>query len=85
MSEMTEDQVRAEVREFLEKNWDVNRSLLEWRNILVDSGWGAPHYPVEWHGKGLPAAMSLVVDEVFREFDAVGAAEGWGLGIGNGE
>ncbi len=40
MSEMTEaamseSEVRAEVREFLEANWDVNRSLLEWRNILV--------------------------------------------------
>ena len=75
MTEMTETQVRDEVRAFLKENWSTDRSLIEWRNILVDSGWGAPHYPVEWWGKGLPAAMSLVVDEVFREFDAVGAAK----------
>tara|TARA_R110002096_G_scaffold79847_2_gene187439 strand:+ start:570 stop:1826 length:1257 start_codon:yes stop_codon:yes gene_type:complete len=75
MTEMTEQQVRDEVRAFLKAKWDPNLSLIEWRNILVDSGWGAPHYPEEWHGKGLPSAMSLVADEVFREFDAVGAAK----------
>jgi alkylation response protein AidB-like acyl-CoA dehydrogenase len=75
MTEMTETQIREEVRAFLQKNWDPNLSLLEWRNILLESGWGAPHYPKEWYGKGFPPAMSLVVDEVFREFDAVGAAK----------
>ncbi|MGY9054623.1 MAG: acyl-CoA dehydrogenase family protein [Alphaproteobacteria bacterium] len=75
MSDMTEAEVRAEVRTFLQENWHPDWSLLEWRNILVDSGWGAPHYPKEWHGRGLSPAMSLVVDEVFREFEAVGAAK----------
>jgi alkylation response protein AidB-like acyl-CoA dehydrogenase len=75
MAEMTETQVRDEVRAFLKANWDPNLSLIEWRNILVDSGWGAPHYPEEWLGKGLSSAMTLVVDDVFREFGAIGAAK----------
>ena len=74
MTQMTEAQVRGEVRAFLAANWDPNRRLLPWRNILVDSGWGAPQYPTEWWGKGLPAAMSLVVDEEFQAFGAIGAA-----------
>jgi alkylation response protein AidB-like acyl-CoA dehydrogenase len=75
MTEMTEQQVRDDVRAFLKANWDPNLSLVEWRNILVDSGWGAPHYPKAWLGKGLPSAMSLVVDEEFRAFGAIGAAK----------
>ena len=45
MTELTESSVRAEVRNWLEANWRSDYSLLEWRNKLVDSGWGAPHWP----------------------------------------
>ena len=44
-SDLTEEQVRADVRAWLKANWDPELSLLEWRNKLVESGWGAPHYP----------------------------------------
>ena len=42
MSENLEATVRAEVRAWLEANWDPNLSLLEWRNMLAESGWGMP-------------------------------------------
>ena len=35
-----EQQLRAEVRAWLEQNWDPNLSLREWRGRLIDSGWG---------------------------------------------
>jgi len=70
--------VRAEVRAFLEDNWDPEASLLDWRNTLVDSGWGAPTWPSEWCGRGLPAEMSDVVNEEFRTAGAVGVAQGGG-------
>ncbi|MEQ9122289.1 MAG: acyl-CoA dehydrogenase family protein, partial [Alphaproteobacteria bacterium] len=75
MTEMTEAQVRADVRAYLEENWDPNRGLVEWRNMLVDSGWGAPHWPKEWHGRGLPMGMVPVVDEEFQRDGAVGVAK----------
>ena len=57
MSELTEDSVRAEVRAWLEANWDPTLSLIDWRNRLVDSGWGAPHWPRAWHGRDLPVGL----------------------------
>jgi len=72
MSEMTEDQVRAEVRAYLEENWDPNRGLVEWRTMLCESGWAAPHWPKEWHGRGLPVSMAPVVEDEFAKFGAVG-------------
>ncbi len=75
MSEMTEDQVRADVRSYLEKNWDPNLGLVEWRTMLAESGWGAPHWPKDWHGRGLPTGMSPIVDEEFTRIGAVAVAK----------
>lgn len=75
MSEMTEESVRAEVRAWLEANWNIGYGLLEWRNILIDSGWGVPTWPADWYGKGLPAGLAAVVDEEFARIGAVGVAK----------
>ncbi len=74
MTDHTEESVRADVRAWLEANWDPNRSLLEWRNILVDSGWGMPQWPREWFGRDLPVGFSRVVDEEFKRVDALTVA-----------
>ncbi len=75
MSEMTEQTVRTEVRDWLAKNWDPNLGLVEWRNKLADSGWGAPHWPKKWHGRDLPAGLVPVVDDEFDKAGAVGVAK----------
>lgn len=75
MSEINEAAVRAEVRAWLEKNWDPNLGLVEWRTKLVDSGWGAPHWPKEWYGRDLPVGLVPVVDEEFARIGAVGVAK----------
>ena len=75
MTEMTEASVRAEVRAWLEANWNVDYGLIEWRNKLIDSGWGVPTWPTEWFGKGLPAGLAAVVDEEFARIGAVGVAK----------
>ena len=74
MVEFNEESVRSEVRAWLEANWDPNRGLVEWRNILVDSGWGVPHWPSQWHGKDLPLGLVPVVDEEFERLGAVGVS-----------
>jgi alkylation response protein AidB-like acyl-CoA dehydrogenase len=64
------DQVRAEVRSWLADNWSPDRPRQEWIDTLVDSGWAAPTWPVEFCGRGLPAAVRRAVSE---EFTAAGA------------
>ena len=75
MSEINEATVRAEVRDWLEKNWDPKLGLVEWRNKLCDSGWGAPHWPKAWYGRDLPVGLVPVVDEEFARIGAVGVAK----------
>jgi len=75
MTEITEETVRAEARAWLEENWDPNLGLIEWRNMLADSGWGAPHWPRDWYGRDLPVGMVPVVEEEFERIGAVGVAK----------
>jgi alkylation response protein AidB-like acyl-CoA dehydrogenase len=77
----TADQVHAEVRAWLEDTWDPERSLSDWRELLVESGWAAPTWPVEYHGRGLEPAMQRVVDEELARAGAVGTPTGVGMGL----
>jgi alkylation response protein AidB-like acyl-CoA dehydrogenase len=74
MSAISEAKVRAEVREWLAANWNPDLSLVEWRNKLADSGWGMPHWPKEWYGRGLPVGLGRVVEGEFAAAGAVGVA-----------
>jgi alkylation response protein AidB-like acyl-CoA dehydrogenase len=75
MSEVNAETVRNEVRAWLEANWDPGLGLLEWRNKLIDSGWGAPHWPKRWHGRDLAVGLVPVVDEELDRIGAVGVAK----------
>ncbi|MFO1079203.1 MAG: acyl-CoA dehydrogenase family protein [Reyranellaceae bacterium] len=75
MSELNEQSVRAEVRAWLEANWDPSLGLVEWRNKLIDSGWGMPGWPKRWYGRELPPALLPVVEEEMQRIGAVGVAK----------
>ena len=75
MTEPTEASVRAEVRAWLEANWSPDRGLVEWRNMLIDFGWGVPSWPKDWYGRELPPALELVVEEELKRIGAVGVAK----------
>ncbi|HYZ21404.1 MAG TPA: acyl-CoA dehydrogenase family protein [Rhodopila sp.] len=75
MTEMTEASVHAEVRAWLEANWSPDYGLVEWRNKLIDSGWGVPTWPKAWFGRELSPALVPVVDEEFARIGAVGVAK----------
>ena len=76
---MDAEQVRREVRAWLEANWNPELSLVEWRNRLADSGWGCPSWPTQWLGRGLPVALGDVVSEEFERAGAVGTPSGGGM------
>ena len=75
MTELTEDSVRAEVRAWLAANWNPELGLVEWRNKLIDSGWGAPHWPRQWYGRDLRLGLAPVVDEELARVGAVPVAK----------
>jgi alkylation response protein AidB-like acyl-CoA dehydrogenase len=75
MTEMTETSVRADVRAWLEANWNVDYGLVEWRNKLIDSGWGVPTWPKDWYGRELPVGLQAVVDEEFARLGVIGVAK----------
>jgi len=74
MSEANEETVRAEVRKWLESNWNPDIDLVQWRSTLADSGWGMPTWPKEWYGKGLSAVLGAAVESEFRKIGAIGVA-----------
>ena len=74
MVQFNEDGVREEVRTWLEANWDPSLSLVAWRNLLVDSGWGVPNWPKAWYGRDLPLALVPAVEEEFDRLGAIGVA-----------
>ena len=75
MTEHTEETVRAEARAWLEANWNPNLGLVEWRNILADSGWGVPHWPKQWYGLDMPAGLVPVIEDEFKRTGAIGVAK----------
>jgi len=75
MTEPTEASVRSEIRAWLEANWNPEYGLVEWRTKLIESGWGAPHWPKQWYGRDLPVAFNAVVDEEFARIGAVSVAK----------
>lgn len=70
------DHVADEARTWLEEHWDPEGDLIEWRNLLADTGWGTPSWPKEWHGRGLAPSMDRVVADQFTAVGAVGVASG---------
>jgi alkylation response protein AidB-like acyl-CoA dehydrogenase len=77
----TLEDVRVEVRTWLDANWDPELPLAQWREILADSGWGCPAWPSEWLGRGLQPDDARVVDEEFERVGAVGVALGVGMSL----
>jgi alkylation response protein AidB-like acyl-CoA dehydrogenase len=74
-ADVTTDQVRADVSRWLADNWHPGRPVREWREALLESGWAAPTWPVEWFGRGLPGEMGRVVAGEFRRVGASGGGQ----------
>ncbi len=66
----------AELDAWLDVNWDSDRPLVEWRELLADSGWACPSWPTEWFGRGLDETAASAVRQRLRERDIVGPAGG---------
>ena len=74
MNSPTLESVLAELRQWLQANFDPAMGLVEWRNRLADSGWGMPHWPSAWYGRDLPVGYGTAIDAEFERQGAVGVA-----------
>ncbi len=75
------EQISDEASAWLAAHWDEDRPVREWRHLLADSGWGCPHWPREWFGRGLSPALAAVVDSEFERIGAVGVAAGTAMSL----
>ncbi|MEZ5279549.1 MAG: acyl-CoA dehydrogenase family protein [Acidimicrobiales bacterium] len=65
-----------EARRWIADNWDPEMPLGQWWRLLADSGWGFPHYPTEWFGRGLSPEISAQVEQALHEAGAYGPPHG---------
>lgn len=77
----SDEEVRADARAWFDANWDPERPLTEWRDLLVDSGWACPGWPADRYGRGLPPDLARAATEELRSAGAVGAAVGVGMAL----
>ncbi len=71
--------VRTEVREWIDANWDPDLAVAAWWEILADAGWTVPTWPVAWHGRGLARDEGLAVKAEIVAAGALGAPGGLGI------
>jgi alkylation response protein AidB-like acyl-CoA dehydrogenase len=73
------DDLRDELRSWLEQNWDPDLTVGDWWERLGLAGWVAPAWPSAWFGRDLSTAEANVVSSTIAEFGALGAPGGLGL------
>ena len=78
-STATHDDLRDELRSWLEENWDPDLTVGDWWERLGLAGWVAPAWPSAWFGRDLSTAEANVVSSTIAEFGALGAPGGLGL------
>ena len=81
MTEPGPQEIRAELADFVGRNWNPDMPLRDWRELLADSGWGAPSWPERWHGRGWPDWTDDIVAAELIALGAVGAPVGLGMSL----
>jgi len=74
----TAEEVRAEVKAWLEDNWDPDLTVAQWWDVLARSGYAAPTFPTECWGKGWTRDLAMAVNETIAQCGAVGPPAGLG-------
>jgi len=71
--------VYDECAAWLKANWDPETTVAEWWQVLADSGWAAPTWPEDWHGKGLSRGETTEVRQAFADLKVLGPPAGLGM------
>jgi alkylation response protein AidB-like acyl-CoA dehydrogenase len=69
----------AEVKAWLEENWDPDLTVAEWWERLGLAGWAAPTLPTNAYGRGVARNDAVQVQQVISDHGALPAPGGLGL------
>lgn len=69
----------AEVRAWLEENWDPELTVEQWWDLLGKAGWSSALLPDNAYGRGLSRSEAVAVSREITAFGAVGPPSGLGL------
>jgi alkylation response protein AidB-like acyl-CoA dehydrogenase len=75
----TAEDVRTEIKAWLEENWDPDLTVAEWWDRLAQSGYAAPTFPEDAWGKGYTRDLGMVVTAALAEHGAIGPPAGLGI------
>ncbi len=73
------EQLRADLRTWLQEQWDPALDVPTWWSRVADAGWTAPHFPAEHGGRGLTPPAAAVVKEEFAKHGALLPPGGLGM------
>ena len=79
MADISAEQVRAEVTEWVTGAWDPTITVAEWWKRLAASGYASPMLASTAGGKGYPRHLAVLVSNVLGEHGVVGPPSGLGL------
>jgi alkylation response protein AidB-like acyl-CoA dehydrogenase len=71
--------IEQELAAWLQRNWDPALSVTEWWERVGDAGWTAPHFPLEWGGRGYTRRAQVTVHRAFRSYGALPPPSGLGM------
>ena len=71
--------IEAELDAWLQRNWDPDLLVSEWWERVGDAGWTAPHFPLEWGGRGYSRRSQVTVHRAFRAAGALPPPSGLGM------
>lgn len=69
----------AEVRAWLEENWDPDLTVEQWWELLGTAGWSSALLPSNAYGRDLSRSEAVAVSREIAKFGAVGPPSGLGL------
>ncbi len=70
---LTDDELRAEVADWLAANWSAGVDRTVFAQAVVDTGWAVPSWEPQWYGRGLSDHQSRIVAAEFNAADAPGS------------
>ncbi|MCU1400802.1 MAG: acyl-CoA dehydrogenase [Acidimicrobiales bacterium] len=79
MADISAEQVRTEVSDWVAGAWDPELTLAAWWKLLAASGYASPMLPEALGGRGYPRHLATVVNNVLGEHGVVGPPFGLGL------
>ncbi len=79
IAEATDEEILAELHEWLVENWDPEITVGEWWQRLGLAGWSAPSLPTNAFGRGVARSVAVKIAAEIAAFGALSAPNGLGL------